>query len=268
MFLVKYISIVLLALVSSLVAGIRCTNKVTKFQTADNYVGRTIDLLPTSDGRPNVIDWDWFPHCELSLIAVTESSPSGCDEGQIGCVELSLGDYSHKERVPPYSLYGDDHGDVNFDKPELGLQTLMACPYTDSRCTRGKGTCLEFELEVKDSYWPNFVLYDAALNWGGRIDYVSDGEEHCMPQSGEVTMIALYGCYVEKVDFKLTGGGRLDRFTDRQTPFWLYGNTGVYGDGDLFGRDGFELGVEYTVSAIPDDDPSRAIERRFKFKKC
>ena len=63
----------------------------------------------------------------------------------------------------------------------------------------------------------------------------------------------------------------MDTYTDGQSPFFIYGNTGVYDDleeGDLCGRDGFEIGVEYTVSAIPHDDPSRGITRRFKFKEC
>lgn len=129
---------------------------------------------------------------------------------------------------------------------------------------------MELELEMCDYFWPNFVLVDAAFRWCGRIDYVYDGGTSCLPESGEVTMNALYGCHVDNVDFRLTGRGQTDTDTDRQTPFFLYANTGAYDDlkeGDLFGRDGFELGVEYTVSAIPDNDPYRGIKRCFKFKE-
>ena len=140
-------AIALLSLTSSVIAaGTRCTNKVTKFQTADHYP-RTIDLLPSLDGRPTRLDWGWFPYCKISFVAVTESSSPGCDDGPIGCVKLSLGDdYTHKQRVPPYSLYGDDHGEINFDIPGAAYTQGVS----DSRCTRGQGTCLELELEMFD----------------------------------------------------------------------------------------------------------------------
>jgi hypothetical protein len=81
-------------------------------------------------------------------------------------------------------------------------------------------------------------------------------------------MIALVGCYTNKVDFELIGGGRMDKYSDPTYPFWLYGNSGIYSSGEIYGRDGFELDTEYTVSAIPVNSTSSRIERRFTFKSC
>jgi hypothetical protein len=182
-------------------------------------------------------------------------------------VEIEVGNFSRKERIPPYSLYGDIDSSFKFGKPDFGVQKLKACPYTDNRCTKGKGDCLEFMVDFKEDFYnPNFVLYDAEKDWNGRVDYLPDGGSPiCLPESGQVNIIAIAGCYVSKVNFLLSGGGKEDRRTERVYPFFLYGNTGIFGNGDLFAGEGFELDTEYTVSATFDADPSPTIARRFKF---
>jgi hypothetical protein len=207
-------------------------------------------------------------------MAVAQSSPARCNKGQIKCVKISLGPVTRIDTKPPYTLYGDDNNVANprfgYGKPEnTGLQTLTACPYKDSQCTIGQGTCLTTQVKVQDSYLPNFILFDAAEE-DGWIDYVYDGGTMCRPKSGQVNMIVLEGCYTKKVDFRLTGDNRYDTFTDSNFPFHLYGDSC---DGRcmlqpvLYGRDGFDLDTWYTVTATPDGDHARDVVRTFRFDR-
>jgi hypothetical protein len=175
---------------------------------------------------------------------------------------------------PPYTLYGDDNNVANprfgYGKPEnTGLQTLTACPYKDSQCTIGQGTCLSKQVKVQDSYLPNFILFDAAEE-DGWIDYVYDGGTMCRPTSGKVNMVVLEGCYTSKVDFKLTGGNRYDTHTDSNFPFYLYGDScdaRCLTHPVVYGGDGFNLDTWYTVTATPDGNHARDVVRTFRFDR-
>jgi len=123
-------------------------------------------------------------------------------------------------------------------------------------------------VELKDCHLPGFVLFDAALDHGGWMGYIYEGQSICLPQGGQVNMIALEGCYTNKVDFMLTGGGRNDARAERKYPFFSLRYSGYAPDGSINGKRGFEIDVKYTVTAIPDNDPTRMLQRSFTFKNC
>lgn len=122
-----------------------CTNSVTGFQLVD---ASTRPPLIT-DFVPPLIDLKGFPKCELSVIAKTESLPSGCERGTIRCVKMELGNYNRTEYFPPYTLYSDTGGNFTDRKPPIGFQTLKACAYTDRNCTQN-AACLELEVDILD----------------------------------------------------------------------------------------------------------------------
>jgi hypothetical protein len=131
------------------------------------------------------------------------------------------------------------------------------------------------QVEVTESYRPNFIMFDAAIDTAitdgsAWIDYVYDGRTMCRPKSGQVNMRALTSCYVNTVDFTLTGGNKDYRSTDSNFPFNLYGdscNDRCSSAPPFHGSDGFELSTWYTVTAIPDGDNTRAIVRSFMFDR-
>jgi hypothetical protein len=253
--------------------GTPCINQVTGFKLVDaSTTPAGIRPFP-QDG---VIDLTTFPNCELNIIAETSSLPpagsgrtltsstaSSCDP--IRCVKLWLGNDVRRERVPPYTLYGDQPPNYFDEAPDLGKQTLKACTYTDSDCTKGEAGCVTKDVEVKGGgSISSLVLYDAATVYGSGAGTTIDGSPICYPPSGMVNIEAVTDKCVRKVDFELTGGGKNDDRTENQFPFFLYGNSGT----TLFGEDGFQIGPSYTVSAIPNNDSAKKVEKNFTFKDC
>jgi hypothetical protein len=262
-----------------LVSGSPCTNKVTGFQTYDVFTDDAVDLVSQS-GVPNTpIYLTDFSKCKLTIIAKTTSTPSNCS-GKIKCVKLELGTYKHNEKVAPYTLYGDSNGNYEDDRPTIGVQKLKACPYTDDKCTKGQGTCLEMMVEVVNGdvngeFVPNFVLYDAKKGLSnGRIDYVpDDGSPMCRPKSKQVNLIANVGCDVDEVKFAIIDEDEFEMFDEtlsKVAPFWVYGHSDLEdgaGTYEIYGRSGFQLNREYYISATPDGDTSQEVERTLIFDR-
>jgi hypothetical protein len=127
-------------------ANVTCTNNVTGFQLVD--ASTRPELL--IDFVPPFIDLNTFPKCEISVIAVTASTPLGCTDNTIACVRMDLGRSRRFEYFVPYTMYSDvPNGPIADRKPRLGVQTMRACAYTNSECTADE-TCLEYEVEVLD----------------------------------------------------------------------------------------------------------------------
>jgi hypothetical protein len=124
----------------------KSVNEIVSFALVDAENPKKPVVTPFT---PPVIDLLDFPTCELNIFAVGKNNTCGLPP--IGCVQLSMGSAIRRERVVPYSLFGDRTGRVVYDrKPELGPNKLQACTYTDTDCKVGQQGCLTVEVLVKD----------------------------------------------------------------------------------------------------------------------
>jgi hypothetical protein len=144
----KFVAALVLATLLGCVnsSTVKCTNKIKKFQLVD---AENPKKPVVTSFTPPMIDLLDFPTCELNIFAVGKNNTCGLPP--IKCVRLWLGSTTRRERVSPFSLFGDRSGRVVYDrKPELGPNKLRACTYTDKDCKKGQQGCLTVDVLVKD----------------------------------------------------------------------------------------------------------------------
>jgi hypothetical protein len=121
-----------------------CTpSQVTSFDLVDTESPYFPVITPFI---PPIIDLLDFPTCAINMYAVVTEGTCGPP----ACVKLTLGGQVRKELFVPYALYGNTGRFIRSGKPDLGAQTLTACTYTDTKCTKGMAGCLSVDVFVKD----------------------------------------------------------------------------------------------------------------------
>ena len=237
----------------------KCVNKVESFALVDasKNPATTTALVEQTPGPTNIYLGS-FSTCELNIVAVTSSTPAGCNQGQIMCVKLQLGNDVRKERAAPYALYGDVGGNYYSKTPRGGVQTLKACTYTDSECKMNESGCKEFKVDVDGSSLYGLLFYSPTF-YGGPFEDAPSGDttEMCsLPLSSAIQIQVEAQRCAKKVDVKLTGtDGTVYEKKDLSDPFDLYSD-----GGGTFAAD-----VDYTFTATPDNNVLKSITGSFKF---
>lgn len=259
--------------------GTWCTNSITGFQTVNAFTNEVKNLTIPSGATAATVYLTDFQTCQLNFIATTKSEPLNCDQGQIKCVKITFGNEFRREKVAPYTLYGDIAGSVPFfedDKPPLDVHTLSACPYTNRACTRRKGNCMEMKVDVKSTpVTPNVTLYDSTKGSNSTPQILNSGviSTLCRPKSNILNFLASVGCDFDEVDFEITDEteGEMNDYTaEYESPYWMYGNAPLQNGQktyNLYGRHGFQLNREYTLNIYLNGDENNVVTRTMTFNK-